>query len=115
MNELTGGSPEAVSLVNQIRDRAGLGPLPDNVATSQTLLREAIWKERRLELCYEGVRYFDLLRTGRYIPVMEGKVGITVPRSRVIKHPVTQKDWYLWPIPQAEMDINPNINQNQGY
>lgn len=115
LNELNAASPEAVSIVNQIRARAGLNPLPNNMAITQTLLREAIWKERRLELCYEGSRYFDLLRTGRYIPIMEGKVGITVPRSRVIKHPVTQKDWYLWPIPQSEVDINPNIDQNPGY
>jgi starch-binding outer membrane protein, SusD/RagB family len=115
LNEVTGGDPEAVSIVNQIRTRAGLAPLASNIATSQTLLREAIWKERRLELCYEGTRYFDLLRTGRYIPIMEGMVNITVPRARVISHPVTGKDWYLWPIPQNELDINPNIIQNPGY
>lgn len=115
LNEITGGSAEAADIVNELRDRAGLDPLDPGVASNQVLLREAIWKERRLELCYEGSRYFDLLRTGRYIPIMEGMVGVTVPSARVIKHPVTQKDWYLWPIPQAEMDINPNIVQNSGY
>lgn len=105
----------AAGIVNDIRDRAGLDPLAPGVASDQVQLRAAIWKERRLELCYEGTRYFDLLRTGRYIPIMENMVGITVPRSRVIQHPVTGKDWYLWAIPQIEMDINPNIEQNPGY
>lgn len=115
LNEISGGDAGAVTIINDLRNRAGLAPLPTNVASDQSLLREAIWKERRLELCYEGSRYFDLLRTGRYIPIMENKVGITVPRERVIQHPITGKDWYLWPIPQTEMDINPNIQQNAGY
>lgn len=115
LNELSGGDAAAAGIINDIRDRAGLDPLAPGVASDQAQLREAIWKERRLELCYEGTRYFDLLRTGRYIPIMENMVGITVPRSRVIPHPVTGKDWYLWAIPQIEMDINPKIEQNPGY
>lgn len=115
LNELKGADPEAVTIVNKIRARAGLSQLSVNVSSDQALLREAIWKERRLEICYEGSRYFDLLRTGRYIPVLEGIVGIPVPRNRIVKNPFTQIDWYLWPIPQSEMDTNPSIKQNPGY
>ena len=115
LNELTGGNPEAVTIINSMRSRAGLDPLPVNVSSDQNLFREAIWKERRLELCYEGSRYIDLLRTGRYIPILEGIQGISVPRSRLIQNPFTQMDWYLWPIPQTELNINPKLKQNPGY
>ncbi len=115
LNELTGGDPEAVAIINSIRSRAGLDPLPVNVSSDQDLFRKAIWKERRLELCYEGSRYIDLLRTGRYIPILEGIQGISVPLSRLVKNPFTQMDWYLWPIPQTELNINPKLKQNPGY
>lgn len=114
LNELSGGSSEAVNIVNTIRNRAGLDNLPDGSTGDQDLLRKAIWKERRLELNFEGVRYFDLLRTGRYVSITEAG-GITVPMDRVIQHPVTNKDWYLWPIPESEITTNPKIEQNPGY
>lgn len=115
LNELGAGNTEAIGIINSIRARAELAPLPVNVTADQNLLRQAIWKERRLELCYEGTRYFDLLRTGRYLSILEGIQGLSVPHSRLVKNPFTQMDWYLWPIPQEEMDTNPQIKQNPGY
>ena len=115
LNELGAGNAEAIEIIDNIRDRAGLSPLDGSVTSDQQKFREAIWHERRMELCFEGTRYFDLLRTGRLIPIVEGMQGTLIRRERVIKHPITQKDWYLWPIPQDEINTNPQMKQNPGY
>ncbi len=57
-----GKAGEAATYLNQIRTRAGLTATK---ATSQADMREAIFKERRVELAFENKRWFDLVRTGR--------------------------------------------------
>ena len=116
LNELGAANAEAIALVNgQLRSRAGLPALPATTTGDQAAFRQAIWQERRVELCFEAQRYFDLLRTGQLLPILEGKQKITINRARVVRHPVTQKDWYLLPIPQTEIDNNPLVKQNPGY
>ena len=61
LNEQNKGA-EAATYLNQIRTRAGLGA---TTAASTADLREAIFKERRVELAFENKRWFDLVRTGR--------------------------------------------------
>ncbi|KRB55835.1 RagB/SusD family nutrient uptake outer membrane protein [Flavobacterium sp. Root186] len=61
LNEL-GQTSDAIPLLNQIRNRAGLGNTP---AVSQADVRTAIWKERRVEMAFEHDRFFDLVRTGQ--------------------------------------------------
>jgi hypothetical protein len=57
------GKPaEAATYLNQVRTRAGLAA---TTAASQAEMREAIFKERRVELAFENKRWFDLTRTGR--------------------------------------------------
>lgn len=67
LNE-TGESAKAVGFVNQVRQRAHAVPVTSSL--SQADLRQVIEDERLLELCFEGHRWFDLLRTGRLTPVM---------------------------------------------
>ncbi|WP_146901318.1 RagB/SusD family nutrient uptake outer membrane protein [Adhaeribacter aerolatus] len=55
-----GKAGEAATFLNQVRKRAGLGDASGD-------LREAIYKERRVELAFENKRWFDLVRTGRAI------------------------------------------------
>lgn len=57
-----GKTGEAAPYLNQVRTRAGLAA---TTATTQATLREAIFKERRVELAFENKRWFDLTRTGR--------------------------------------------------
>jgi starch-binding outer membrane protein, SusD/RagB family len=83
--------------IDLIRERAGLDPLPTTV-TSQADLISAVLQERRVEFFAEGHRFFDLRRTGR----AEQVLGIAPFRL-------------LWPLPEPEMDVNPNIQQNPGY
>jgi tetratricopeptide (TPR) repeat protein len=95
LNEL-GQTPAAITLLNQVRTRAGLA---GTAAVSQADVRLAIENERLAELAYEGKRYYDLIRTGRYVAV----TGFTNP------------DWQRWPIPASEITRNPNLVQNHGY
>lgn len=83
--------------VDVVRDRAGLGPLPTSVAGEEDLI-SAILLERRLELAMEGHRFFDLRRTGRAMNVLG------IPQERL-----------LFPIPQAELDVNRLLDPNPGY
>lgn len=103
-----GNVSDANDIITDIRTRVHLDPL--NI-TDQATMRLAIEKERRLELAFEGQRWYDLVRTDRAIPVMEAvKDGKGVSLGY---HPTAQS--LLWPIPQGEMDQNANLKQNEGY
>lgn len=67
LNE-NGKTDEALIYLNQVRNRAGLEGYSD---LTQDEAREKIYLERRLELSFEGHRWFDLVRTGRALSVME--------------------------------------------
>jgi hypothetical protein len=87
--------------LNIIRNRA---ELPNTTATDKTTLLKAIEHERRIELCGEtGHRWLDLKRTGRIDQVM------------LAVKPQWQTTDALFPIPQSERLLNPNLSQNQGY
>jgi hypothetical protein len=90
---------DAVTEYNRVRVRADLPPheFQDDVSTKQEVL-EAIWHERRLELAFEGDRFSDLRRTGRAADVL----GILAYQA-------------IYPIPQAELDVAPNMTQNPEY
>lgn len=109
-NEL-GNSAAAHQYINMVRKRARFdgtnyrNAVPDYVGLSQQALRDAIIKERRMEFVAEGQRWFDLVRTHtleQLVPL--AKNGIT-PQAKN----------YLFPIPQRELDLNPNLVQNEGY
>ncbi len=105
LNELSytpGG--ESFELLNRIRKRAGLEPKTTVDLPTQQDFRQAIEHERRYELAFENHRWFDLVRTGRAIPVMNSK-GYSIQSYQL-----------LLPIPQNQIDINPTVlKQNPGY
>lgn len=97
LNEIS----NSINDINVIRRRAGL----TNISNStQTELLDHIEQERKIELMFEwGHRWFDLKRTGR----------IDVVLSQL--KPNWQSTSALFPIPQNEMNNNPNLLQNDGY
>lgn len=103
---------EAAAIVNRVRDRVELDGLPDNVVSSQPAMREAVLKERRLELAFEGHRWFDLVRTGRVLDVMNTLPSRDEGRR---KSETLTEERILFPVPQTQIDINPNLTQNKGY
>ncbi|HJT75218.1 MAG TPA: RagB/SusD family nutrient uptake outer membrane protein [Chitinophaga sp.] len=98
----------ANALVTTIRARVNLAPLS---ITDQAAMKLAIEKERRLELAFEGQRWFDLVRTDRAIPVMQ---AVTDGNGVNLGYTVTEQK-LVWPVPQGEMDQNENLTQNEGY
>lgn len=107
LNE-TGDLAGAKELVNRIRTRVSL---PNTPANSQADMRLAIEKERRLELAFEGHRWFDLKRTGRAIEVIN---NVTNFGGVAQKYNLTTNG-LIWPIPQKELDKNKTLVQNPGY
>ncbi len=103
LNEL-GQTSEAEAPLNEVRERAGLDPLS---GLGQEAFREVVLHERRMELAFEGHRWFDLIRIG------DGEWGLAFLHS-IGRTNATQKH-LLFPIPQAERDVNPNLTQNPGY
>lgn len=117
-----GQTGPAVALVNQVRARAGVAQLNSNAATivaGQDDLRTRIRNERRVEFINEGINYFDELRWGTlYDAVYANSPGEKQPWGKVIL-PFTwqfgSNKTYVWPIPQAELQRNPNLVQTPGY
>jgi hypothetical protein len=122
LNEL-GSTGDAVAKVNEVRSRAGAavlqmgnGSLPTYVS-DQTNLRERIRNERRVEFPNEGVNYFDELRWKSW----KDKVFYTGNGVKQIwgntVYPYSFKGDYIttWPIPQVEIERNPNLKQNAGW
>lgn len=109
-NEL-GNTDEALDYINIIRKRARFdgstyaNAVPDYSGLNQEQFRDAVLKERMMEFVFEGQRWFDLARTGKLQQLVPlAKPGV-VPAQRN----------YLFPLPQREVDLNPNLGQNQGY
>lgn len=103
INENSGGpTPEAIDLVNQIRNRAGIGDLPATDTQSKEAFNEAILRERGKEFLFEGLRKFDLVRHGEWPDKVEAVAGKNPPNNPLL------------PIPQWALDdgLSP---QNEGY
>ena len=104
---LQGRPGEALVPLNKVRLRA-FGNASYNITTTdQTVLTDIIDRERRVELAFEGHRWFDLIRinNGQYALDFLHSIGKTNATSKHL----------LLPIPQREIEANPNLTQNPGY
>lgn len=114
-----GDASGAMDLVNRVRSRAGIKSLPTDVSASQAALY--VLNERRLELAYEGHRYFDLMRFGDdYAKLKEVHDGGNVKGSASYDAYFTTRvplsdERVLMPVPTSVLDDNPNVEQNPGY
>ena len=106
----TDGIATAVGYLNTLReakfreeDFETYGRLHSEDFTQQTLLEE-IWKERRLELCFEEHRWFDLRRTTRPPMTHKGLKGTSTLQENDLR--------YVLQIPQKELSVNPQIGAN---
>ena len=107
-----GNLTEAAAIVNTIRARVYLPALSASVTSSESSMADAVLNERRLELSFEGQRWFDLVRTGKVFEVMN--TLNSRDEGRLPMDPVTEYTVML-PLPQSQIDINPNMTQNPGY
>ncbi|MGN6639318.1 MAG: RagB/SusD family nutrient uptake outer membrane protein, partial [Mucilaginibacter sp.] len=104
VNELSGPTIDAYGTINQVRERARLPDLTPGL--SQSDFRDSVYRERRWEFVQEGQRWFDLVRTGRLVESVK-----KVPAKAAA---ISDKD-NLFPIPQAEINVNPSLTQNPGW
>ena len=114
---MTGDLAGAASYVNKIRNRAGLADLPASAQKSQDAMLDAVLHERRLELAFEGFRFFDLVRHDKAKEVHD---AMSDPSSSKYdsyfqtRYPLTEET-ILMPIPTTAMEDNPSLEQNPGY
>jgi tetratricopeptide (TPR) repeat protein len=123
--------------INDVRSRVGLPAITKADVATQEQVRKAVRKERRVELAFEGLRYFDVLRWGIANEVLNHTfTGVKLsddPNARNYRgsgssaSPVDKDGYYqfeprswsahnrYWPIPQNDLNINKNLKQNEGY
>ena len=84
--------------------RAGVANYKVSDFASKEEFRDAILKERGWEFVAEGLRRMDLIRQGRLI-------------SKAVARGATNAKEFktFFPIPQSELNSNPNLKQNSGY
>ncbi|MBN8851570.1 MAG: hypothetical protein BGO55_04645 [Sphingobacteriales bacterium 50-39] len=127
---------ELDATLNLIRVRAKMPSLTNNFVTSNGLdMRTEIRRERRVELAFEGFRYWDLLRWKtaetelpqsilgvRYFPNEQGQLDnphLTTDSTVIVedaskRHFRPDRD-YLWPIPTQELGLNKNLTPNPNW
>lgn len=120
LNETDADGHDALWYVNEIRDRAGV-PLYASVD------REKIRHERRVEMVFEGNRFFDARRWMIYDQVMgKGYYGLQLEKQGNGTYVTSlvgvdnvngnfNQKYYWWPIPQVEVNKNPSLGQSPGW
>lgn len=103
LNELSGPNQETIDLINQIRNRAEATLIALGDFSSKEGLRDFLLAERGREFYSEGLRREDLIRHGTFIQQAIDR-GIAAEPHQI-----------LYPIPQDQIDNNPNLEQNPGY
>lgn len=107
----TGQLAEVYPLLDTIRSRAGMPTVSEVNGTelSQQEVLELVKLERRIELAFEGLRFFDVKRWGEveaaYARATDDPVGPYNPEYR-------GRQSEVFAIPQSEIDANPNLVQN---
>lgn len=109
---LLGQNSAALPYINQVRARAGVPEITD----PSTLTIDVILHERRMELAFEGHRYFDLVRTGKAIEKISYALLTKIDYDNQINRlgPIEEYQLLL-PIPVSEIEKDPTLSQNKGY
>ena len=117
LNE-TGQSDKAHSQLNRVRERAFGNSSGNYSGLSKDNFRARILDERRLEFPIEGHRWFDLVRMGVFIERMKAhsayEAGVAENNKTDIARNI-RDHMTLMPIPQREIDLNPELTQNPGW
>lgn len=119
-NEVNGPTSRATMALKEVRDRANASDIT-SVLTSKEALRDSLRSERMRELCFEGLRKFDLVRYGTFLTEMK-KTGqdynTLAPNNlkylALSFNNVSERD-VLFPIPIGELTLNNLMTQNSGW
>lgn len=122
-----GPDDSAYSAINLVRSRAGLPALAAGLTKQQFI--DKVLRERRYEFfAEEALRYMDLKRyklAGSllpkipYPPIFPNADGTVPPATSSTTYMPWSDKWYVWPIPQGEIDKDPDnlgsVNSSRGY
>ncbi|MCK0160540.1 RagB/SusD family nutrient uptake outer membrane protein [Allomuricauda sp. F6463D] len=120
---MLGRGAEARDYILPIRQRVGL---PD-ASLPTVITMDEVMHERRIELCYEGFRFFDVRRWKILDQTFKDAYGVDVANDLTVDPPTATYDYfkvqtrtydeklYYMPIPQSEINKNPLLEQNPGY
>jgi len=134
LNEVQGPTADVYDYVNRIRARAGLETVESSWTnysknptkyTTKDGMRSIIQRERGIELCFEGHRFWDLLRWKTAAQELSGNITGWVVSGQtpelyyrevsfLSRHFVSPRD-YLWPIQENDLLVNPNLVQNPNW
>jgi hypothetical protein len=105
-----GGGPNsnAIAYVNLIRARAKLAPIG---TMSQADFEHEVWLQRYYELCFENKMWFDMIRTRKVHNDVTGNWDDFVGHTTTAGATFAEKQ-LLFPVPQQEIDVNPNLLPN---
>lgn len=121
-NELNGPTQAAYDAINEVRKRAYWSPYAQQylqpsdgspiefLGLTQDAFRQALRKERWNEFILEGQRWFDLIRWHILVKTVKENTSTTD-----LKYQNVSKRNYLLPIPNNQIELNPNLEQNWGY
>lgn len=108
---VAGDKTGALGYINQVRTRSQMDALP----ASHNLDIYWILHERRMELSFEGHRYFDLVRTGKAIEIISKALMTPIDQDdKPTSEPITENQLLL-PIPVDQIEIDQTLIQNKGY
>lgn len=125
LNEYNPGHADILKYLNQIRLRGGIPPL--SIGLNQAEMRQQIRTERRIELTMEHLRYFDTRRWkiaeqtdggafyGMNVEAGTSNTDMAFFKRTKFETRVFRKSFYLFPIPQTEIQRNINLVQNPGW
>lgn len=114
-NEVGGPTQAAYDAFKRIRDRAKL-VTPALSTFTQATFREAVWKERWHELCFEGITWFDMVRLRKVFNNTTKGFDNFVGHVNLNSNQALQEKHLLFPLTRAEMINNPKLTpQNPGY
>lgn len=117
LNEISGPSDEVYWAVNKVRSRVNMPALPENL--SKDVMREAIRKEKRVELTFEGVYFYDIRHWRTAEAALEKPVygkKINGEYLWVENRKFNPNRDYLWAIPLTELDLSKgSLEQNPGW
>lgn len=112
-----GDKANALVQLNKIRERAFGDATHNYKGTEATDFMDLILNERQLEFAYEHERWFDLVRTGKYLSVMtqEERLYNYAAKTPVVVNLAPKDFMKVYPIPQAQIDLSSGLKQNSGY
>jgi hypothetical protein len=116
--------------INAVRGRASV-QMPPVSETDPAKLMLILKRERRVELAWEGLRYWDLIRWGEAVEILDNKpqygIFLTNNPANYTRFPVGANGHYFvinlkfkatnipWPFPQDELDINTSMSQKDNW